>query len=182
MPDLHHFSTTEELRDGTRVTIRSIRPDDRERLIAAFRDLDPRSIYSRFFEYKTELTEAEVERTVDADFVHQVALVATIGQGAAETIIGGGQYFVFDAGGERAAEIAFTIEEDYQGKGLAGRVLHHLIRIARGQGLARFEAEVLPENAAMLTVFSQSGLPITVDHGEDSIHVTLDLSAPPGPA
>ncbi len=175
MPDLHHFAVTEQLKDETPVTIRTLRPDDRPRLIAAFRALDPQSVYTRFFEYRTEVPLGEIDEALAADFAREVALVATVAAGADEIIIGGARYFVFTAEGERRAEVAFTVEEDYQGRGLAGRLLGHLAEIARAQGIKRLVADVLPVNAAMLAVFARSGLPMTTERGEDAVQVTLSL-------
>jgi GNAT superfamily N-acetyltransferase len=77
--------------------------------------------------------------------------------------------------GERAAEVAFTIEEDYHGKGLASMLLGLLAGIAREHGIVRFEAEVLAGNASMLSVFEHSGLPLTSKNDHGVIHVTMDL-------
>ena len=61
-------------------------------------------------------------------------------------------------------------------KGIAGRLLKHLARIAREQGVDQFEADVLPQNKAMLAVFARSGLPLKQVPAEGSIHVTLSLT------
>ncbi len=108
-----------------------------------------------------------------------VALVVTVGEGEAETIIAGARYAVYDsaAGTPRRAEVAFTVEEDYHGQGIAGRLLRHLARIGRGKGVAHFEAEVLAQNKAMLAVFSRSGLPMGKRIESGTAHVTLDLTA-----
>ena len=45
------------------------------------------------------------------------------------------------------------MEEDYQGQGLARTIMRHLAAIARSRGIAFFDAEVLPENKAMLAAF-----------------------------
>lgn len=173
--DLRNFATTEHLRDGASVTVRTIRPDDKRKIIAAFRELEPESIYTRFFEYKNELTDAELQRVTELDFEREVALVVTIGQGEREIIIGGARYCMFEAGGVRSGEVAFTVEEEYQGQGIASSLLRHLIRIARDQGLAQLEAEVLQRNSAMLAVFSRCGLPMETERLDDVIHVTLTL-------
>jgi RimJ/RimL family protein N-acetyltransferase len=78
-------------------------------------------------------------------------------------------------GARHSAEIAFAVEEDYQGQGMASRILRHLARIAREQGLAEFTAEVLPRNRAMLAVFARSGLPVKSAVEDDTVHVTLAL-------
>ena len=67
------------------------------------------------------------------------------------------------------------MEEDYHGLGIASMVLKHLVLIGRGQGVSRFEAEVLPQNKAMLKVFHRTGLPVTTVPSGDSIHVTILL-------
>jgi len=174
--DLRNFATTEHLKDGTPVTLRAIRPDDKPRLLKAFRELEPESIYMRFFAHRNALTDEDLRRATEVDFVRDVALVVTVGQGEGETIIGGARYDVFESDGVRSGEIAFTVEEEYQGQGLASRLLRHLIRIAGERGLARLEADVLQRNGAMLAVFSRCGLPMTVERLDDVIHVTLTLA------
>jgi RimJ/RimL family protein N-acetyltransferase len=177
MVDAANYNQVETLKNGIEVRIRSIRPDDKKRLAEAFKNLDPESIYSRFFYHKKILTEEELKLATELDFENAVALVVTTGEGAHETIIGAGRYVVIDATGKsRSAEVAFTIEEDYHRQGMARILLQHLASIAREKGLSCFVAEVLPENRGMLTVFSRSGLLMKSEHGEDAIHVTLSLS------
>ena len=118
------------------VLIRAIRHDDRERIIAAFRKLEPETVYTRFFSAKKELTETDLARIDASDFVHAAALVATVGDGDDEVIIGAGGYTVLDRPGEPpTAEVSFTIEEDYQGQGLSGLFMRLLTQIARERGI-----------------------------------------------
>ena len=106
-------------------------------------------------------------------------LVVTIGCGADETVIGGASYVGHsEANGAKVAEVAFTIEEDFHGQGLASRLLAALATLARRHGLVRFEAEVLAANAPMLAVFQRSGLPLRRRSEGGVIH--LDLAPPPG--
>ena len=114
--------------------IRAIRADDRGRLIAAFRKLEPETIYTRFFEYKNELTDADLKRATEVDFEKRVVLLVTTGSGADEIVIGGGSYASYGRpDGGRSAEVAFIVEEEYQGFGLGSRLLRHLAAIA-GEG------------------------------------------------
>jgi RimJ/RimL family protein N-acetyltransferase len=177
MIDAANYDEIVTLKNGMRVKIRSIRPDDKSRLAAAFQNLDPESIYTRFFYHKKMLTEEELKSATEMDFENAVALVVTTGQGEHETIIGAGRYVVIEeTGPSRGAEVAFTIEEDYHRQGMARILLQHLASIAREKGLSRFVAEVLPENSGMLTVFSRSGLPLKTEHGGEAVHVTLSLT------
>lgn len=177
MIDAARYDATATLRSGMQVRVRSIRPDDKQRLAEGFKNLDPESIYTRFFHHKKMLTEEELKSATELDFENAVALVVTTGEGAHETIIGAGRYVVIDESVKlMSAEVAFTIEEDYHRQGMARILLQHLASIAREKGLSRFVAEVLPENTGMLTVFSRSGLPMKSKHGGDAMHVTISLT------
>ncbi len=179
MIDVYNYSVDHKLRDGTAVTIRAIRPDDKKRMVKAFKNLEPESIYTRFFGFKRELSDEELKTATEVDFEKTVALVVTIpASGGEETIIGAGRYIMYyDAPNDlRSAEIAFTVEEDYQGQGIASSILKHLIHIAREKGVSRFEADVLAENVAMLAVFARSGLPMKKSLEEGAVHVTLSLT------
>lgn len=176
MTDLRHFNEIERLRDGTPATVRAVRPDDKERIVAAFRALEPASIYARFFQHKKALSEQELRDATELDFDHEVALVVTVDRQGREVIIGGARYSAYeDINGQRSAEIAFTVEEDYHGQGIASRLLQHLIAIARDRGIGRFTADVLPDNNAMLAVFARCGLPMTTESHADGIQVVLTL-------
>jgi RimJ/RimL family protein N-acetyltransferase len=170
-----HYDVKDTLRNGNAVTIRAARPDDRERLVAAFEGLDPETVYSRFFSYKETLSDADLERATQADFDRRVVLLVTTGTGADEIVIGLGSYAAYDAPeGVRSAEVAFTVEEDYQGQGVASHLLRHLIQIARSKGFARFTADVLAANRAMIAVFARSGLPLR-EQREDGV-VTIEMT------
>ena len=173
---LRNYSATHVLRNGTAILIRAVQSGDKMLFRAAFHNMDRDSIYTRFMGFKKDLTEAELEQATNVDFDRVVALVATVGSGDSETIIAGARY-VADAGPapHSHAEIAFLVEEDYQGQGIARCLLGHFIRIARAKGLSRFYADVLAHNRAMLTVFERSGLPMQKKQFQDVIHVTLSL-------
>ena len=181
MTDPRDYTRTETLKNGLTVTIRHLRPDDRERIATAFKLLDRQSVYMRLFSYRSELSEAALDRLMRVDPEREVALVVTTGTGDGEVVIGSGRYIASGAatpggnGGERTAEVAFVVEEDYQGLGIAGRLLRHFADIARAQGIAAFEADVLAENKSMLAVFARSGLPMEKRRDGGTVHVRLAL-------
>ena len=174
--DAKNYSAQETLKNGLQVTIRAIRPDDKERLLAAFKELDERTVYLRFFGPKEEVSPRELTEAIDVDFVRTVALVTCMQSNAGEKIIGAGRYIAFgDTDPPELAEVAFTVEEDYQGLGIASLTLRHLARIAKQKGIVQFHAEVLPGNKGMLAVFNQSGFPVELEFADGLIHVTLSL-------
>jgi len=169
-------AVTATLRNGLLVALRPLCPDDRERVAAAVRALDRESIYTRLFSYRKELTDAGLDRIMHVDPQREVVLLATTMIGSDEVVIGSARYVVSDEkAGHMTAEVAFMVEEDYQGLGIAGRLLLRLIDVARSRGVTVFEAEVLAENQAMLHVFGRSGLPLRRRTEGGVVHLTLDL-------
>jgi RimJ/RimL family protein N-acetyltransferase len=167
------MQTTATLKNGLEVSIREIRADDRDRLGRAFRGLRRETVYTRFFRYVDEPTEAQLKRATEFDPQQEMALIVTTG-GSDEIIIAGGRY-IASAHDRTSAEIAFLVEEDYQGLGIAGLLLHTLADIGRGRGLKRFEAEVLSENGSMLRVFSRTGWPMRQRREGGVVHIELSL-------
>jgi RimJ/RimL family protein N-acetyltransferase len=175
--DIATYSVTERLRDERLVTIRAIRPEDRGLLREAFEGLEESSIYLRFFGPKKELTDQELIQATEIDFIRNVALVSCVQEGARERIIGVGRYFAYEAPDTLpAAEIAFVVEEDYHGQGIASILLKHLLLIGGEQGISRFEADVRPENKAMLRVFERTGLSVATEASSDSVHIKIFLN------
>ena len=175
-PDLRRYRLAVRLRDGTPVVIRSIGPADRDALRDGFHRLSPEAIYHRFFQTKTELSDAELRYLTELDFRTHVALVATAQVDGRDQIVAVARFVrvVRPAAGDRA-EIAFVVGDEYQHRGIGTLLMAQLAGIARELGYTAFEAEVLPDNYPMLRVFEHSGLPITERGGDGMIHVTLEL-------
>src|SRR5215510_6435722 len=144
MPDAARSSAVEVTRDGRRLEIRALKPQDQEGLHAAVVDrTSTQSLYRRFFGAKRSFSDKEVAFFVNVDFVKHVALVAVIEEGDHAAIVAGGRYIVQQPG---TAEIAFVVIDDYQKQGIGAALLRHLAILARDAKLKEFTAEVLPEN------------------------------------
>lgn len=181
MNHVRDYSVSDVLKNGARVTIRAVRSDDRKRFLEAFRLLERDSIYTRFFSHRNDPPDAEIDRAVNVDFVREVALVVTTETVRGEIIIASGRYIAIDGpSAEGSAELAFVVEEDYRGRGIASRLLAHLAALARAQSLARFEAEVLSQNSPMLAVFKRCGFPMRQRREGGVIYLTLALTAGDG--
>ena len=180
--DIANYTVVEQLRDQRPVTIRAIRPGDKGLLLEAFKGLETSSIYMRFFGPRKELTDRELIQATEIDFIRNVALVACVQGSARERIIGVGRYIADEAPDPPStAELAFVVEEDYHGQGIASILLKHLLLIGRKQGISRFEADVLHANKKMLRVFERTGLPVVTKASSDSIHVTIFLNKAEAP-
>jgi RimJ/RimL family protein N-acetyltransferase len=168
-----NYSVIEKLRNGERVEIRAVRPQDRGDLIAAVGRTSSESLYRRFFAVRRHFSETEESFYLNIDFVSHVALVALADENGQQSIVGGGRYVVSEPG---QAEVAFTVVDKYQGRGLGAALLRHLAMIARQAGLHELVAYVLPDNRAMLKVFEKSGLKYTAKREAGSLYVKLGLT------
>src|SRR5579872_5790056 len=172
MVDAAIYFVDETLRDGRPVTIRALRSDDRRAMLSAVRRVSSQSLYRRFFGPKRGFTEEETDFYVNVDFVTHVALVAVVDEGGREVIVGAGRYIVAEPG---KAEMAFAIIDEYQGQGIGTALLRHLVLIARESGLQRLVAEVLHENAPMLTLFRKCGFSFQTSREAGVVHAVLEL-------
>ena len=173
MSEAANYSAIEWLRDGRKVEIRALKPDDRAGLLAAIERTSAESLYRRFFAVKRYFSETEETFFLDIDFRTHVALVAIVKENGQPVIVGGGRYVLAQPG---SAEVAFAIVDAYQGQGIGAALLRHLIVLARAAGLKTLIAEVLPENGPMLRVFEKSGLKIDTKRDGGVVHVTLRLN------
>jgi GNAT superfamily N-acetyltransferase len=173
MIDTAKYKVVEQLRDGRRIEIRALGPDDEADLLAAVDRASVQSLYRRFFAVRRNFSEKEIDFFVNVDFVNHVALVAVAEEGGRAMIVGGGRYVVVREG---SAEVAFAVIDEYQGKGIGAALMRHLVVIARDAGLKELTAEVLPDNTPMLNVFKKSGLSLKTTREADVLHVVLQLS------
>ena len=143
------------LTDGTTIEIRPARPED----FAAVRDLhakmSPDNLYLRFFSLSPMAAEREARRICREPGPDHAALLAVLDG----ELVGCGTYECADAG-SRSAEVALTVADDMQRRGVGTLLLEHLVSLARSRGVRAITAETLSENAAMLRVFADAGLQV----------------------
>ena len=174
--DIINYSAAEHMRDHRPITIRAIRPDDKELIIKGLPKLSADSMYRRFFTAKSGLTDDDWKFAMEVDFVNVVALVAELEEGGEDWVVAGGRYMRCGASGTRQkAEVAMLVGDPYQGQGIGCILLKHLVGIARASGIEEFEAEVLHSNTAMLKVFEKSGYPVHTSMTPEFVSVIIDL-------
>jgi RimJ/RimL family protein N-acetyltransferase len=175
--DIARYNVTEVLHNQRTVTIRAIRPDDKGLVIEVVKEVSPESIYRRIFAVKRELTDQELKSVTEVDFVDVVQLVAVLEKDGRDHIVGGGRYMRTGASGTgQKAEVAFLVDDAFQGLGIASRIFRHLLAIARASGITQFEAEVLPANDAMLRVFARAGVPMKTTPADGYVYVLMQLT------
>jgi L-amino acid N-acyltransferase YncA len=164
-----------ELRDGTPVCIRAIRPDDKERLRIAFERLSPGTVYRRFFHPKRALSSEELRMLTELDFRDHVALAVTVDEQICERLIAVGR-FVRVASAPKRAELALTVADEYQHRGAGTLLLQHLAGVARRSGVRELVAHVLDENREMLEVIQNLDLPVQRTTEDDVHRVVVSLA------
>jgi acetyltransferase len=146
------------LRDGSRVPVRPIRPEDAEAERRFVARLSHRSRYQRFLNEMSELPPAMLARFTQLDYDRELALVALAPGG--EDFIAVGRYAPNPDG--ETAEFALTVADDWQGKGLGRALLERLCQLAREAGYRTLYGHILHANRDMLELarclgFAQTG-------------------------
>lgn len=142
------------LRDGRVVDVRPVERSDREGFAAAVRRLSDETRYLRFAAAKPRLTNRELDFLVDVDHHRHEAIVAidpTTRRGVAAV------RYVQVPGEPDVAEIAATVTDDWQGRGLGTALLAQLAARARDEGFAAFRASVLASNHRSIAMLLSAG-------------------------
>jgi acetyltransferase len=163
-----------QLKDGSEVKIRPIRPDDASLLQAGFARLSPESIYLRFLETFNTLTDKQARDFSTLDYKERMALVAEIIEEGQVSLIGVARYAMVEPG---VAECAIVVIDEYQSLGLGTILLSRLVRYARTQGVRAFLATVHFSNARIMRFIKRSGLPMEkkmLEPGVWEVRVSID--------
>jgi len=143
------------LPDGTPLHLRPIRPDDGPELLKLYDKLSDTSLYHRFF-VVPQKDASKADYLAHVDYDNQFAVVAQQGS----DLVAVARYHR-DLARPDHAEVAFTVADALQGKGIGTLLFRRLAAIARQHGVAVFDAEVLKDNSGMIRVFEKTGCPMT---------------------
>ena len=166
---------------GEQITIRPSKPVDERRIREHYYQLDKNDVFSRFMHEKTSFGRTDVEPKSQIDYVKDLTLVALVGEfGFGRVIAVGESMLMYNS---NMAEVAFSVNRKYQGKGLSRIILRKLADAARENGIAGLTAYTAPHNRAMIKLFKT--LPYKVKSNYDGEGVTLtcrfdELASPVG--
>lgn len=167
--------STIETRDGSRLNVRFIMPEDRERLIRFFFALTPETRRRRFHidmeHVDPRVVHARARDYVNVDNTRQAGAVLALD--AEGEIVGVARLARIEE--SAAAEAAIVVRDDYQGRGVGGSLLRRLVELARRMEIGVMVAEIESDNGAALRVFRALGLPTktSFDHGTTVLHISL---------
>jgi GNAT superfamily N-acetyltransferase len=162
------------LRDGSRVRIRRLRDSDSELLLRGFRRLSPESRYRRFLAPTPELSAQTLRYLVEIDHRNHEALIA-VDEECNEGV--GVARYVRSPARPNAAEVAVTVLDDWQGRGLGTLLLEAITMRAREEGVATFTALMLVDNSQMMDLLQRLGAVRVVDRDAGAVEVEVHLPA-----
>jgi RimJ/RimL family protein N-acetyltransferase len=136
------------LRDGTRIQLRPIRPDDQAGLIEFYDRLSRHTAYQRFFTVMQRLPPDWAKLLATVDYRRRLALVAEHAGLDGLELAAVGRYEPTDR--EDTAEVAFVVQDGWQNRGLGTILFQSVLAAAADRGIRRFVAYVLADNSRML--------------------------------
>jgi acetyl coenzyme A synthetase (ADP forming)-like protein len=165
------------LKDGTTLRLRPPEREDADALVEFFRGLSERSLYLRFHGHPST-GPALVEPFLEPDWDDRGALLGTLATPEGPRVVALASYARLRD--PSSAEVAFSVADELQGRGLGTRLLEQLAARAAEVGIERFVAEVMPENRAMLGVFSDAGFDVAREFEGGTVEVRFPIAPSPG--
>jgi acyl-CoA hydrolase/GNAT superfamily N-acetyltransferase len=156
---------------GIEVRFRHIKPSDEEEMRRLFYRFTDRSVYYRYFSPIKTMPHAKMQQYVNVDCNRVISIVALVGPPEEEHIIAEARFF--KDRNRPYGDIAFIVDEDYQGLGIATFFYSMLVRVAKERGLKGFTADVLGSNKTMMKVFEKGGLPVKATISEGVYELTI---------
>jgi acyl-CoA hydrolase/RimJ/RimL family protein N-acetyltransferase len=166
---IHHT-----FKNGLRVLFRAIKPSDEEAMRRLFYRFSSETVYRRFFYPITTMPHVKMQEYVNIDYKRVLSIVALVGETDEERIIAEARFVKDDQ--TAFADVAFVVDERYQGLGIGTYLFKMLIRLAKERKLKGFTAEVLLENEKMIGIFEKAGLPVTKKFQEGIYQIKMPFT------
>ena len=179
MQGYRYDSTYEELavlNDGTMVRLRLVRPSDADLLVEGFEHLSEESRQQRFLSAKSRLTPKEIKYLTHVDGEHHLAIAALTRNG--EHGLGVARFIRLDEPPD-TADVAITVIDEAQHKGLGYLLLMRLFEAGRERNVAAFHFDVMADNRPMLALLHSLAPGVTehITSGIATIEIPLDRVA-----
>ena len=165
-------------RKNQTITIRPAKPVDRRRIQEHLYTLEKKDVVARFFHEKRIFKQAEAEGVSTIDYIHDLTLLAVVGEFGFRKVIAIGEYLREPA--RNIAEVAFSVSREFQGMGLGTVLLRKLAAAARENGIGGLVAYTSPRNKGMIKLFQTLPYPIHSQLEDDLIELRCEFEETPG--
>ena len=147
------LSTMKTFKDGLELKIRPVRASDEDMMRRLFYKFSDEAKYYRYFTNVKVMPHKNMQKYLSVDYENIMSIVAVLERGNTERIVAEARYAADPNAG--ASEMAYLVDEEYQGKGISTFMAEYLIKIAKDKGIKKLTASVLSQNQKMLTVFEK---------------------------
>lgn len=171
------IATRHTFRDGTELRFRAIRPSDEEEMRRFFYRFSEEAIHFRYFAPVREMPHDRMQEYVNVDYETTLSVVGVSEAVPPGRVVAEGRYV--RAPDRPVAEIAFLVDEEFQGRGVGAFLYRMLARLARDRGVRKFTAAILSSNRRMLAVIERGPFPVTADLADGVYQVTISLEPEP---
>jgi len=175
--ELEHSHT---FKDHLSLRFRAIRPSDEDQMRRLFYRFSEEDVYYRYFSPVRTMPHTKMQSYVNVDYRNTVSIVGLVGPKGDSRLVAEARYVREQ--GSSFADVAFVVDEEYQGKGIASYLYQMLINAAKKNGIEGFTASVLPSNKEMLQVFKKGPYPFStaLDSGVYNLTIPFTNSVKPG--
>ncbi|MFP3910707.1 MAG: GNAT family N-acetyltransferase [Desulfobacteraceae bacterium] len=150
----HELAVTHTFKEGLTIRFRAIKPSDVDEMRRLFYRFSDKAVYYRYFSPIKTMPHSKMQEYVNIDYTHTMSIVGVLGEPGEGRIVAEGRYVRLPE--EPYGDVAFVVDEAYQGRGIATFLYRMLTKIAKDKGLHGFKADVLATNKSMLKVFESA--------------------------
>jgi acyl-CoA hydrolase len=171
------ISAQQTFKNNITIRFRAIKPSDEEEMRRLFYRFSDEAVYYRYFSPIKTMPHAKMQQYVNVDFSQVMSIVGLVGEVGMGHIVAEARFVKWPA--RPYADVAFIVDEKYQGIGVASYLYKMLIRLAKDRGIHGFTADVLTTNKAMMNVFEKGVGPVKaqLEHGVYRLTIPFEAEA-----
>ena len=151
-------ATIHTFKNDKQIRFRAIRPSDEEPMRRLFYRFSDKAVYYRYFTAIKAMPHEKMQSYVNVDYRAAMSIVGLVGEPGQGRIVAEARYVKIPT--RHWADVAFVVDGDFEGLGIATYMLIMLVKLAKERGLLGFTADVLASNKGMMRVFEKSGLSV----------------------
>ena len=170
------IETRHMFKNNINIRFRAIKPSDEDQMRRLFYRFSDKAIYYRYFSPIKTMPHEKTQEYVNVDYRDVLSIVALVGEPGQQTIIAEARFAKHQ--NKPLVDIAFVVDEAYQGYGIATYLYQMLARLAKDRGAQGMTADVLASNRAMLKVFEKGDFPVQAKVEQGAYALTIDLTTP----
>jgi acyl-CoA hydrolase/RimJ/RimL family protein N-acetyltransferase len=168
-------ATIHTFKNDTKIRFRAIRPSDEEQMRRLFYRFSDKAVYYRYFTAIKAMPHEKMQSYVNVDYRVAMSIVGLVGEPGQGRIIAEARYI--KARTQPYADVAFVVDGEYEGLGIATYMLARLMKLGKERGLLGFTADVLASNKGMMRVFEKSGLTVEARLDSGAYELTMPFNS-----